>query len=145
MLSPFRNMSIAEKPKLQAFAFSFEIVPYLPPKEHRRLKGENDRFQTEAETIFDELNRRRVPLKMDKTHKFAPTNEQDKKDVGRYEQLGSSMHALPQYYFRNISLRWSWPLWSDEPYTAVTDPALERECAEVHRKIIAQLSRYPER
>ena len=145
MLPVVPGMYIGEKPELRTFDFSFRIVPYLPLKEYRRLKVENDRLQTEAKTIFDELSRRRVPLKMDKTHKFAPTNERDKKDVERYEQLGSSMHALPQYYFRNISLRWSWPWWSDTPYAAVTDPALEQECARVYHKIIAQLSRYPER
>ncbi|BCM91314.1 hypothetical protein IAD21_03184 [Abditibacteriota bacterium] len=81
--------------------FAFRIEPFISPKEYARLKSENA-------TINQRLTQMAGQMR-DIRHKFdsyLPKTEVEKQKVDAYNKLKRSLHDLPDFYFRDITLSW---------------------------------------
>ncbi len=90
--------------------FLLSVEPFISPEEYARLKAENA-------TINGQLSHMAVGMK-DIRHKFdsyLPKNDQEKQKVAAYNKLKASLHDLPDFYFRDISLSW-WVLGLGESF-----------------------------
>lgn len=132
------NGPAGEKSKPSAFVFTYRINPFLLVDEFGRLRAENEKIQKEVTVLYDQLVKRHVSQKFDD---FLPVNEEDKKLVARYEALKSSLHLLPDFHFRDISVSWSYngPGW---PSIYVTDDRAREECSRVKVSVVKLLSKY---
>ena len=130
-----------EKPERRKFFFAFSVLPALTPSEHRRLSLENAEIKKEAAELYKNLKERGLQWKLDS---FLGKTEEDKEAVARYEALKKSRHSLPDYYFRDISLRQDVGLglskFSEMFY--ITDERVHGECTRVQEKVVKLLSTY---
>jgi hypothetical protein len=132
------NLPMNEKPERRKFSFSFRVGPGVSPAEHRRLSTENAKIQKEASAIYEDLVKKRVPHKFDS---FLPDTDSERATVARYEALKKSLHDLPDYYFRDISLQWVWGS-PRIPRIFVRDDKIRDECAQVRERVVKLLSIY---
>ena len=132
------NQTLAATPEEGIFTIAFRVVPFVAPGEHHRLKEENDRSRKEANALYEELSKKIRTSK----GSFEPATDAEKKEVERYEEIKKSIRTLPDYYFRNISLRWAFPGWSCHPYNGVEDQATRAECKRAQKKLLKLLSTY---
>ncbi len=132
------NGSPHEKPAQRNHAFAFRIDPFVSIAAHHRMSAENSAIRKEATAIYDELVRRGVSQKFDH---FLAANEVDQKAASRYEALKESLHSLPDFYFRDISL--SWQIGSpDQTSLNIIDEGVRDQCAQVRQKVLKLLSDY---
>lgn len=127
-----------EKPEMTKFVFPFRIMAAIPPNEHRRLMAENAQIQREANTLYEDLKRRGLQQKFDS---FGWKTDDDKRDVARYEALKKSWHSLPEFYFRDISLRWEHGS-PEFPAIDIIDERIREECRRVQKKVLKLLTAY---
>jgi hypothetical protein len=83
----------------------------------------------------------RIPRKY--SDSFLRKTDEEKRAVARYEGLKNSLHFLPSYYFRDISLQWGIGS-PDMPMPAiyVTDERIRDECTQIQNKVLKLLSSY---
>lgn len=138
LLSELPNLPPGEKPTLRKWLFAFRAMAFVSPADHDRLSAENKRIQNEADALYEELVKRRISQKFDS---FSPSTEADKVDVARYEKLKASLHKIPDFYFRDISLKLGIGS-PDRPWGFIVNEREREECAEVEKKVIELLSAY---
>lgn len=134
----FANTHPDEKPERRSFALSFRIHPLVTLEEYRRLVGENAKISLEMEKLYEILQGRGMSQKFDS---FIPEKEEDKKLVDRYEALRKSIHDLPDFHFRDISLTWIYGS-SDFPLIYMTDESVQKECEEVRNTVVKLFQPY---
>lgn len=136
--SALPNSPPFEKPEPSTFRFAFRVAAAISPAEFRRLSAENTKIRTEAIALYDDLLKRRVPHKFDS---FAPRTDLEKADVALHEALKKSLHSLPDFYFRDISLRWQLGA-PDAPAIIIADDKIREEYKRVQEKVVNQLAKY---
>jgi hypothetical protein len=127
-----------EKSEPRTFAFAFRVMTAIPPNEHRQLSAQNRQIQKEASALYEDLKKRGLQRKFDS---FGWKTVEDKRAVARYEALKKSLHSLPEFHFRDISLEWGVNS-PDNPIISVTDDRIRDECTRVQEKVIKLLSKY---
>jgi len=136
-LSGLPNSPLNEKPERRIFAFAFRVVPVVSPGEYHRWSTENAKVQKELTALYEGLVKRRVSQKFDS---FIPGTDTERTDVARYNALKASLHILPDFYFRDISLRWG--LGSPGDAINISDDKIRDECSRVQERVLKLLSKY---
>jgi hypothetical protein len=136
--SVFPNQPPDEQDERRSFALAFRIHPLVSQEEYRRLAGENARISQEMEKLYEILDGRGMSRKFDT---FFPEKEEDKMLVQRYEALRKSIHDLPDFHFRDISLTWIYGS-SDFPLISMIDESVQKECDDVREKVVKLFRKY---
>ena len=127
-----------EKPERRIFSFAFRVVTAVHPAEYRRLSAENVRIQRKVTALYEDLTNKRISHKFDS---FLPSTNEEKAAVALYEALKKSLHALPDFYFEDISLKWEFNSPAN-PFISATDEHVRDECTGVQEKVVKLLSKY---
>ena len=93
--SPFEE----RKPTSHLFGFALRVKPLVSPAEYVQFKAENA-------AIYDQMAQMQTQMK-GISHKFdsyLPKNAAEKARVDAYNGAKTKIHALPLFYFRNLSL-----------------------------------------
>lgn len=126
-----------EQPETRNYLIEFTLEPFISPEEHRRLSEENTRMLAEIKVLHRALAAKRYFVK----DGIADLKkEEDRLPVRRYKELTAILLSLPPYYFRNVSLRETYP----PAHMTVTakDKALREECDRVRQLVIGQFTKY---
>lgn len=127
------NASSAAEPEKGQFTLAFRISPAISSAQYEQLAAENTNTRKEMADIYQDLINRRVNRKFDE---FFPKNDTDKAIVARYETLKKSLHELPEYYYRDISLE------TGLPPVDITDAKNHDECSRVQEEVLNLLFKY---
>jgi hypothetical protein len=106
--------------------------------EHHRLSIENAKIEKEATEVYEKLVKSGVAHKFDS---FLPRNDSERAGVARYKALKASLHLLPDFYFRDIGLRWQFGS-PGNPEVYVVDEKIREECRRVQERIVKLFSKY---
>jgi hypothetical protein len=68
---------------------------------------------------------------------FTRSSQKKKKQIAEYRHLRKSVHQLPDFYFQDISLSWTW-----HNQMVPEDEATQRKYEEVEKKVTAVFSTY---
>ena len=108
-------------------------------------QNENDQnHKKESTPVVDNKPNGKSQVKRQVTHKFdsfLPRTDSERADVRRYEALKASLHSLPDFYFRDISLKLQ-PGSTSAGQIHVADDKVRNECTRVQEKIEKLLSKY---
>lgn len=126
------NSPPVQKPELVSYWMVLHAEPYISKEEYRRFQAENERTQKKLNALRDDLIRRGVAQKFDS---FSADGE-NRDEVGEYDRLKQSLHRLPDFFFKDISLELQ--TCDYEP----TDAKMVGECDSARAAVIAGLSRY---
>ncbi len=134
----YPNQPPEQEPEMASFALSFRVVPRVSLEEYNRLSVENKKTNQEIEALYKILESRGLSQKFDS---FLADKEEDKKLVDQYDKLRKSLHDLPDFYFRDISLKWIYGS-ADFPLVHMQDENIQKECEEVRDKIVKLFDQY---
>lgn len=134
------------KPVMGHPAFGFHVQPFVSPTDYRRFQIENTALSEQLGKMAEQM--RDINPDFHNSYVFIPRNEEQKKRVEAYHRVQSSLHDLPDFSFRNISLSCvcfspdGFGMWRPfRPFSIGTEEGLQgwqREQAEAER-VVTQL------
>ena len=136
--SALPDSSTNQVPELRKYAFSFRIAKAISTDEYIRLSTQNTQLKRATKPVHDTLVRRGVPQK---EGEFSPRDDIERKVVERYKTLKKAEHVLPDYYFKDISLRWQSNS-PEKPEIKVKDKKLAAECTAAREGVVKLLTKY---
>ena len=122
------------------FSIVFDIEPYtLNDAEYTRLKAENVEINKKLTVLYDKM--RRIDHKYDD---FVPKTENEKKQVDAYNQLKATLHVIPEYRYKDISLVYYDPFMMGKyEFNAIVDDVQRKECGQVFKQVLSLFAKYP--
>ena len=127
------------KPIQIRYGFAFRVEDAVSPTKYHRLKVENAKIQKQVIALCEDLEKRHVYQKFDS---FLASTPSEEVVVARYNSLKNSLHHLPDFYFRNISLSWGGLSLSEETELYIIDDKIREECEQVRQNVVKLLSKY---
>lgn len=129
-----------QKPERIKVTLAFRVVDFITPENYSKISAKNMIIEKSLSVQYKELEKKQISHKFDS---FSPTTEEDKVAVARYEALKNTLHSLPDFYFRDISL--TWEIGSPSSYGPaidITDVKIRDEYTQVQKKVLGLLSTY---
>jgi len=123
-------------------SFSFRITEGVSPVEYKRMSVENAPVLKNLNALTADLEKRNV--RTDKDGSYVPRTDPDKQLVDQYNALKKTLHHVPGYYFRNISLDLEGFPGEDSFSFIPQDNQVLEECGRVRKTLIKLLSKYEE-
>jgi len=128
---------------MQRYSFSFRVMDFVTPAQYQRWVGENAEVEKKARVIYDDFEKRRL---LGKGGRLEPRTDGDKAAAARHKELTASKHALPDFYFKKLSVRWVWgaPAAENNGWVSfyVDDDRIRGECDQVREKVLKLFSNY---
>lgn len=128
---------------MNRYSFSFRVMDFVTPAQYQRWVAENAEVEKKARVIYDDFEKRRL---LGKGGRLEPRTDEDKAAAARHKELTASEHALPDFYFQKLSVRWVWgaPAAENNGWVSfyVDDDRIRGECDQVREKVLKLFSKY---
>jgi hypothetical protein len=121
---------------LAQFTLALNLLDFVSPEKHAVLRRDNARIRAEMKALAATMK--------NWGHKVQSLPA-EKEKAARYKRLEESLHHLPDFAFRDISLSWHQPFYAPLPeqqFQGVTNESEKAECRTATLKIIGLLTRY---
>jgi hypothetical protein len=128
--------------KPEEVAFELELSPRPTPEAYAAMKEKNRLLAEKSSALHDKLKKMGVEWS-DRSQGFAPRGEEQKTVVREFESLKEDFLELPDYFFKEVSLKWNgWTTSWDAAFRRVVDENIGKECDTLHQELVRFLKPY---